>query len=335
MIRRNAEMEARLIDDLLDLTRIARGKLSLNMQPVDVHDVLREAIATVKADADRKQLHLELDLRADRRVIVGDTVRLEQVFWNVLENAVKFTPDGGAITVKTFTENDTLLIKVTDTGIGMNEGELRRVFNAFSQGDHAESGSHRFGGLGLGLTISRMLIELHSGSISAASAGKGRGATFSIRLPVARTAKKLVPPAAESSAAVSPPTSVPTTGNQSPCILLVEDHEPTRAVLTQLLARRHYEVLTTSSLAEARSCASKDNGHFNLVISDIGLPDGSGYDLMDELRERYGLKGIALTGYGMEQDIVRGRHAGFVTHLTKPVRIESLDNALAESLNGK
>ena len=334
MIRRNVELEARLIDDLLDLTRITRGKLLLDIHSVDVQATLREAIATVRMDAEIKQIVLALDFCAGEHIVSGDAVRLQQVFWNVLKNAVKFTPEGGKITVKTFAKDDVLFIKVIDTGIGMNSEELKRAFDAFSQGDHAEGGSHRFGGLGLGLAISRMLVELHSGSIHASSEGKGRGATFLIELPFARVTKKDGDlPLAKSPAEILSDISSARTNAQPLRILLVEDHEPTRTALTHLLARRHYEVATAASLAEARSVASKQN--FDVLVSDIGLPDGSGYDLMAEFRERYGLKGIALTGYGMEQDVARSQKSGFVAHLTKPVRMESLDNALAAIVDGK
>ncbi len=258
MIRRNVELEARLIDDLLDLTRIVRGKLPLERHLIDAHAVLQEAIATVRMAAETKQIRLALDMHADDHTVFGDGVRLQQVFWNVLKNAVKFTPEGGGITVKTFSNDDTLFIKVIDTGIGINPGELNRIFDAFSQGDHAEGGAHRFGGLGLGLTISRMLVELHSGTIHATSEGSGLGATFLIELPLAQTANKDgALPSAGGSAGGLPTTSY-AGGNTEPLrILLVEDHEPTRTALAQLLARRRYEVTAAASLTEARSAAGK------------------------------------------------------------------------------
>ncbi|HEY1717872.1 MAG TPA: ATP-binding protein [Verrucomicrobiae bacterium] len=334
MIRRNVELEARLIDDLLDLTRITRGKLSLDRRLLDVRGVLQEAIATVRMDAEIKQITLASDLRAGQHMVFGDGVRLQQVFWNVLKNAVKFTPEGGKITVKTFEKDGALCIEIIDTGIGMNSEELDRVFDAFSQGDHAEGGSHRFGGLGLGLAISRMLVELHSGSIHAASEGRGQGSTFLIQLPLAPTVRKNGGlPSAKNPAQTLPSTPSAKAGAGPARILLVEDHEPTRTALTHLLVRRHYEVATAASLLEARALAGKQN--FDVLISDIGLPDGSGYDLMTELREHHGLKGIALTGYGMEQDVARSQKSGFVAHLTKPVRMESLDNALAAIVDGK
>jgi CheY-like chemotaxis protein len=325
IVRNNVELEARLIDDLLDLTRITRGKLSLNQQPLDVHDILQQAISIVRADAAAKQIRLALDFHAEACVVFGDPVRLQQIFWNVLKNAVKFTPAAGKITVKTLAQAGAVVIEIIDTGIGINPEELKRVFNAFAQGDHAEGGSHRFGGLGLGLAISQKLVELHSGLIQAASAGRDQGTTFTITLPVcaadSRKPDAQVPTAPKNSAMAA----------RGQCILLVEDHEPTRTALAHLLKRRNFEVLSAASVAEGRELAAKNK--IDLLISDIGLPDGSGYTLMTELRQFYGLNGIALTGYGMEEDVAHSESAGFVTHLTKPVRIQSLDGALAAALN--
>lgn len=186
MIAKNVELEARLIDDLLDLTRITRGKLSFEMRPVDVHTLLHEAMAMVRADLVEKKLALTLKLEAARPTVQGDDVRLKQIFWNVFKNAVKFTAPGGAITVETgnVPENGHIAIRVVDTGIGMTPVELGRVFEAFSQGDHAAQGSHQFGGLGLGLAISRVLVERHAGTIKATSEGRNRGTTFLIELPL-------------------------------------------------------------------------------------------------------------------------------------------------------
>jgi CheY-like chemotaxis protein len=261
-------------------------------------------------------------------MISGDAVRLQQIFWNVLKNAVKFTPDGGRITIETCTlaENGNITVKMTDTGIGMTPAEISHIFEAFSQGDHAAaSGAHRFGGLGLGLTISRMLVDLHSGVIRAASAGRDQGAVFTIELPCLQAAeqKKNSTPAEQTATEGSQTAPDKKSGKR---ILLVEDHEPTRTALAHLLTRRNHKVMAASSVAEARALAGREN--FDLVVSDIGLPDGDGYALMAELRENFGLKGIALSGYGMEQDVTRGQDAGFVAHLTKPVHMESLEKAL-------
>jgi PAS domain S-box-containing protein len=333
-IRNNVELEARLIDDLLDLTRIARGKLGLQLGLVDVHAVLQNAIATVRAELDQKHIALVLTLAAGRHRVPGDEVRLQQIIWNLIKNSVKFTPPHGTITVETVSSEDErrICIKITDTGIGMTEEEIERVFHAFSQGDHASgTGLHRFGGMGLGLAISRMLVELHGGGISAHSAGRGKGATFVVDLPLAPAAQARDdrPAAAVNHQPKDADGSRAGGALQFRHILLVEDHEPTRTVLSQLLARRKFKVTTAGSVEEAMAAACEDS--IDLLISDIGLPDGNGFDLMTKLREvRGGLKGIALTGYGMEQDIARSRAVGFRAHLTKPVRVQLLEQALAE-----
>jgi PAS domain S-box-containing protein len=328
-IAKNALLEARLIDDLLDLTRITRGKMTLDLRTVDVHQVLEDAIATVRADLEEKNLVLVLEWAAANHVAEADSARLQQVFWNVLKNAVKFTPAGGRIRVETrsLTESNEMTVTITDSGIGMSSDELARVFNAFTQGDHATgTGAHRFGGLGLGLAISRMLMQLHSGSVHAFSPGSGKGSTFVIRIPLSAAPLPTAPGALGEDAGSRPP--VP--GGRNP-ILLVEDHEPTRSVLTNLLQQRGYEVVGTDTVAEALRVAGTRT--FEFVVSDLGLPDGNGYELMQELRQRHGLKGIALSGYGMEQDIERSREAGFVGHLTKPVTFRTLERVI-ESIYG-
>jgi signal transduction histidine kinase/ActR/RegA family two-component response regulator len=323
VIAKNVSLEARLIDDLLDLTRIARGKLRLDLGPVDVNAVLRDAIATVQAELSEKHLTLHLALAEETAPVVGDATRLQQVFWNVLCNAIKFTPADGSIRIKSQRGNSRVRVEITDTGMGLTAGELQRIFAAFSQGDHAAGGSHRFGGLGLGLSISRQLVELHAGTITAESKGSGRGATFVVELPLSPT---VVPPAIEpivAGAAVRPAMSA----GAGRRILLVEDHSSTRIALVGLLNRRGFEVVPAETFAEAvRQAAAQ---RFDLVISDIGLPDGDGHQLMKLLRERHELTGIALTGYGSDDDVERSRQAGFVAHLTKPVTVRALESALA------
>jgi CheY-like chemotaxis protein len=203
--------------------------------------------------------------------------------------------------------------------------ELPRLFRPFSQGDHAnETGGHRFGGLGLGLAISKTLAELHSGSITARSEGRGRGATFVVALPLAKGAQGMAP-----AEPLAPAPGRAGEANRRPTILLVEDHEPTRLVLERILKDRGYAVRAASTIAEARVSAAKPPG-IDVLISDLGLPDGSGYDLMAELSTGRPLKGIALSGFGMEHDLAESRRAGFTAHLTKPVRIQMIVDALAE-----
>ena len=239
------------------------------------------------------------------------------------DGAVKFTAEKGKINVETSIQPESrqLRVAISDTGIGMTREEMGRIFEYFVQGDHAsDSGPRRFGGLGLGLAITRKLVESHGGSIAAASEGRDRGATFNVMLPLAA-------PATAHSVVTARPQPAKADASRSLRILLVEDHEPTRSALSRLLARRRHFVEAAGSVAEARSLASNDR--FDLVISDIGLPDGDGCELMALLRRERRLRGIALTGFGMEHDIVRSRQAGFFTHLTKPIRADQLEAAIA------
>lgn len=328
LIEKNALLEARLIDDLLDLTRIGHGKVNLEIRPVNVHGALRDALITVRSEVNAKSLALEVDIPAEERIVMGDSARLQQVFWNVLKNAVKFTPAGGTVRVTSELDaaGEQVAIRISDTGIGMEPREIERAFGAFSQGDHAENRrGHRFGGLGLGLAISHNLLALHSGRIEAESGGRDQGATFTIRLPLAPAGATVV-----KSGATATPKPVPVRhaagARRGARLLLVEDHEPTRGPLTRLLARRGYDVVAVDTVAAAQREAAAQS--FDLVLSDIGLPDGDGFTLMRELRDRYGLKGIALTGYGADTDLIRSDEAGFVDHLTKPIAVSSLDRSL-------
>lgn len=181
-IVKNVEVEARLIDDLLELTRIHRGKLRLRLESVDVQAVLREAIQTVQDQIDAKGLRFSAAFNAQGCSVLADAVRLQQIFWNVLKNAVKFTPEGGSVGVEISPANGSVQVSISDTGIGMTRGELEHLFEAFSQGEHASS--HHYGGLGLGLAISKRLVELQSGTIQATSEGRGHGSRFIIELPL-------------------------------------------------------------------------------------------------------------------------------------------------------
>jgi PAS domain S-box-containing protein len=336
-IRKNVELEARLIDDLLDLTRITKGKMVLAQRMVDANAVVRDALSTVKGELASRDVEVVLEMAPGHPMVRGDPVRLQQVFWNVLKNSVKFTPDKGRIVVATsLSENgDTFVAKISDTGIGITPAEIDHIFDAFVQGDHARgAGSHRFGGLGLGLAISRRLVELHSGRIYAESEGRNRGSMFVIELPLGVSAKTRrdstdTPSELELFPATSP-IGEPSGSKLS--ILLVEDHTPTRVALERLLQRRNYRVFVGESAAEARAIAKAEK--IDLVISDIGLPDASGYELMAELEEQYSLKGIALTGYGADGDVARSRATGFAVHLVKPVSMHALDAAITAISNG-
>jgi PAS domain S-box-containing protein len=328
-IVKNVKLEARLIDDLLDVTRITHGKLALDLTVVDVHVVLLDAIETVQAEIEDKNIEVTQNFAKERVLMHGDPIRLQQIFWNVLRNAVKFSTIGARIVIETRVLPSNIIdIRITDTGIGMTQEELLRLFEAFAQGDHAHGGgSHRFGGLGLGLSISRLLAELHSGTIRAESAGLDKGATFIIELPLSTEASLSEHPMLLRQAASSSNSGERDSKLACQRILLVEDHEPTRVALTHLLTRRNHEVVPVGTIAEAKAAASA--APFDLLISDLGLPDGSGLDLMAGLRARFSLAGIALTGYGRDEDVARSREVGFATHLTKPISIQALESAIA------
>jgi PAS domain S-box-containing protein len=324
MIKRNIALEARLIDDLLDLTRVAKGKLHLRMGACDAHQLLGHAVEMIREEAESKGLLLEMDLRAKRSGVTSDPARLQQVFWNLLKNAVKFTPANGRIWVlsRDGAEDEGLIFEVSDTGVGFATDAADGLFVPFEQG--AWIGNHQFGGLGLGLAIARAIVKLHGGTIEAHSAGPGMGARFTVRLPLA-----FVPP--EGSYALDDgdddePLSAPLNSLR---ILLVEDHEPTRKILARLLERAGNEVYPAGSVTEAVAAMKVDG--FDVVVSDLGLPDGSGLDLMPQLRlHSPRLRGIALSGYGMEEDLRRSSEAGFAVHLVKPVKFDQLTQALRQ-----
>jgi two-component system CheB/CheR fusion protein len=335
MIRRNVELEARLIDDLLDLTRVARGKLELHAQWVDAWEILNHAIHICCApEVGSGRLRLEMGLTPGDHRVWADGPRLTQVYWNLLNNAVKFTPTGGAITVRSRIEADAggnqLVVEVSDTGIGIEPETLPRVFDAFEQADRRIT--RRFGGLGLGLTVSKAIIELHGGRLTAASAGRGHGSTFTVRLPVG-SGGDAVAAAADSAADLAGASGeAAPSAERALRILLVEDHADTAAAMADLLELLGHRVTVAGSVAAGLAAADESEaaGGLDLVLSDIGLPDGSGLDLMRELVRRYRLKGIALSGYGMEEDLRKSRDAGFALHLIKPVTLQALKAAIGQ-----
>lgn len=313
IIRRNVELEARLIDDLLDLTRITRSKLVLVSSVVDMHRLLMETMEIVGGEAQGAGVALIFDLAARDFYVEGDAARLRQVVWNLLKNAIKFTPEGGRITIRTSTPTaGKFRLTIKDTGVGIVPEALQKIFNAFEQG----AAERRFGGLGLGLAVSKAVVDLHGGKIWAESEGVGKGASFIVELATAEAKTQEHPPPKSSPAALP--------GRMR--LLIVEDHTPTLSVMKRLLVRKGFEVAAVSTMADALEEAAKN--HFDLVISDIGLPDGSGFDLMRELSRRYDLKGIALSGFGMEEDMAKARAAGFQDHLVKPVNVEQLLQAI-------
>jgi len=324
-----------LIDDLLDLTRIARGKFNLLEEVFFVEGIIETAVNTCRPDLEGRELEVVRDLRAPSAAVLGDSARLTQVLWNILKNAIKFTADGGTITIRSRVrrgeEASQVVIEIEDTGVGIEPDLLPRIFSAFEQGGGETT--RRFGGLGLGLTISQAIVRAHHGSLSASSPGHGRGSTFTVTLPVVRKAES---PARDPSSEPAKTIS----GHRRPAagrslrILLVEDHHDTGMVLKRVVGSWGHTVWHAGSVAEAlRVVDAEIDAHapkFDLVISDLGLPDGSGLNLMRALSEKYAVPGIALSGYGMETDIKASTEAGFRLHLTKPVDTNRLRAAVQE-----
>jgi CheY-like chemotaxis protein len=311
MIRRNIELETRLIDDLLDLNSVTSGKMRLHVQPTHVHAVLTQALQTCASETSAKKLDIQLDLQADNDLVNADAARLQQTFWNLLRNAAKFTAAGGSIFIRSENIAGRVRLEVRDTGIGIEPEILPKVFEAFEQGDMKIT--RQFGGLGLGLAICKSIMEMHGGAIRAHSDGPGTGATFTVELPVACVAE-------HHAVAMPMPMGDSVAGHLR--VLLVEDHPDTREVLARLLADSNYAVKTASSVAAALQLATTER--FDVVVSDLGLPDGTGYDLMKQLRDHHGIRGIALSGYGMGEDQRRSREAGFLDHIVKPVNVSQL-----------
>ena len=322
MMRRNLELETRLIDDLLDLNRLRHGTLMLYVRNTNVHTKIRHVLGLCQTDLAEKKITLEVHLNATPCEIAADPARIQQILWNMIGNAVKFTPEGGTISIQTsissmpnHPQQHALLVQVTDTGIGMDSQELSRVFSGFERDDHE---GRRFGGAGIGLSISRALTHRHSGHLLAHSEGRGKGSTFTLLLPLRHSS------ILDCHAGKEPPVSP--ASRKTTHILLVEDHGDTAKVLARLLRSKGFKVTVSASLNAAIRAAQEHN--FHLLISDIGLPDGTGLDVLHFLHQRQHIPAIALSGFGMEDDIRRSREAGFDEHLVKPIDIQQLQQII-------
>lgn len=319
MIRRNVALEARLIDDLLDLTAISSGKVSLHRERVDMHQLLEAVVGMVQESANDKRIGLELALQAADPWVEGDQARMQQVLWNILRNAIKFTPPDGRILVRTENRDGNFQLACSDSGIGIAQEALPRIFSPFEQADAEVARS--YGGLGLGLAIAHGLMAQHGGQIHAASDGRGLGATFLITLPSCAAS---APPAA------SPAGDAAASGGRAR-VLLVEDNEDAALALAMCLEEYGYVVEHVATCADALRLAGATR--FDAVLTDLGLPDGSGIDIGRALSPR--LPVLALSGYGQEQDRLRSREAGFVAHLVKPADPAEVHARLAQALAGQ
>jgi signal transduction histidine kinase/ActR/RegA family two-component response regulator len=313
MVRRNVELETQLIDDLLDLTRIAKDKLQLKFGPLDAHETISNVVEMCRPEAEARKLRAHLNLRAGAHHVFADAAKFQQIIWNLLKNAIKFTAENGEITISSSNpEPQSLAISVHDTGIGIARETMERIFNPFEQGERVLQ--RRYGGLGLGLTISKSLAEAHDGTLTVKSEGRDRGSTFVL------TVKTIPPPTRTAKAATAPAEA------RALRILLVDDHQDTCTALERLLVRRGHLVAATHNVRSAMEAAVRNR--FDLLISDIALPDGTGTELMTWLRAISGIPGIAISGFGMNGDIEKSLEAGFAEHLVKPVKMEKLEAAI-------
>jgi len=327
VIRRNVELEARLIDDLLDITRIAKGKLQLSFETISVHQILHRAYEICREDIAAKNLGVEFRLQAADTHVEGDPARLQQVFWNLIKNSVKFTPEKGRITIETSNPAPNKIdIRIADTGMGIEPERIDKIFNAFEQGQ--TSITRRFGGLGLGLTISKALIDAHGGKIRVESPGRDQGSTFSLELTTVPS-----PISTDGDGTGKDGRAVLEKGAGPPRhrrVLVVDDHRDTCTGMKRMLERRGYQITVAHTAQQAVEKVRTQE--FDLLISDIGLPDRSGYELIREVQSSKTLPGIALSGFGTEHDINESLAAGFSQHLTKPINFERLEEAICNVL---
>ena len=331
-IERNAKIQAQLINDLLDVSRILRGKLSLEAAPVDLAVVIRMAKETVGLAAEAKSIEIEVDLDPTVGPVSGDASRLQQVVWNLLSNAIKFTPDGGRAMVRLEQLENRAKITVSDTGKGIDPSFLPHVFERFHQEDAATT--RRFGGLGLGLAIVSSLVELHGGTIEVQSPGENQGATFTVFLPFTSNPAEIepvveLPAVPESLAGV--------------CVLVVEDDENAREVVSYLLEMHGATIIAIDSATAAIAAliqAASTGAKVDIILSDIGMPKIDGYMFMRQVRSLPPEQGgntpaIALTAYAGEVDHRQAALAGFQKHIAKPIEFEKLIEAIAQLLKLK
>ena len=321
-VERNARLQAQVIEDLLDTSRIITGELSLEHGPLDMRAVVEAALESSQPSANAKGVTLRLEAREEPVPMRGDAGRLQQVVWNLLSNAIKFTPHGGSVTVRLEPRPDEVELRVSDTGMGISPSFLPYIFERFRQEDGSSRRAH--GGLGLGLAIVHHLVALHGGHVSAHSPGEGLGATFVLRLPREPRAQPLPPqppPEKEATASPNPP------GLAGLRLLLVEDEEDTREMLREQLEDWGVHVQAVGSASEALTRLRQWRPE--VLLSDIGLPGENGYELLRRIRalppEEGGLiRAIALTAYARPEDRQRALHAGFDMHVPKPIEAEEL-----------
>ncbi|MBV8970080.1 MAG: response regulator, partial [Verrucomicrobia bacterium] len=321
VIERNARAQSQIIDDLLDMSRIISGKVRLDVQPVDLIVVLRESVETVRAAAEARGIDLRTEFDAPNAFFNGDANRLRQVFWNLLNNAIKFTAEGGRVCLRVEQSKSQFKIQVIDTGEGIAKEFLPSVFNRFQQAD--ASTTRRHGGLGLGLAIVKQLVELHGGYVSAHSAGLGQGATFVVTLPHAGLYRKQREPGGQAVSVPMPESRpLPAISLKNVHALIVEDEPDSAGLMKALLETNGATVCLASSAQEG--LAELISQPFDVLICDIGMPEEDGYSLIKKVRElpeytKSSVAAVALTAYARPEDRTRAFRSGFQNHLSKPV----------------
>jgi CheY-like chemotaxis protein/two-component sensor histidine kinase len=332
-IERNARMQTQLIEDLLDMSRITSGQVRLDIQTVELVPVIEAALQAVQPSADAKSIRIEKVLDPAAGPVSGDPARLQQVVWNLLTNAVKFTPKTGKIQVLLARVNSHIELSVADTGLGISPEFLPYVFERFRQGD--ASTTRDFGGLGLGLSIVKSLVELHGGRVHAESAGQGRGATFLVELPlmVMRT-RMVAQERLHPRASIATPSEYVLADLSAIKVLVVDDDNDARDLIRRILEECHADVLTAASAAEALAIIPEVKP--NVLISDIGMPKVDGYELLKRVRalgEANGgsITAIALTAFARSEDRARALRAGFINHVAKPVEPSELIASVASA----
>ena len=311
-IERNAWLQSRLIDDLLDTSRIATGKLHFEPKPTDLNAIVKAAVDTVRTSAAARNIELSTSLYPSSLIVMGEPVRLQQIAWNLVSNAIKFTDPGGKVTVATEAEGTQARVLVVDTGIGIAPEFLPHVFDRFRQADG--STSRRHGGLGLGLAIADALAKMHGGRLEAKSEGAGQGATFTLRLDLAPNRNVI---------SETVPTKVHSLEGLD--VLIVEDSPDTLLLLSTIFRREGAKVATAASAVEALERAVEKRP--NIIVSDIGMPDVDGYQLLEQLRilpDLADVPAIAISGYASEEDKQRALSVGYLALVPKPVDVELL-----------
>ena len=326
-IDRNARLQSQMIEDLLDISRIIRGELRLEFRPFSVTSAVEAALETVRPTAERKEIQLRSSLAPCQAGVSGDYNRMQQVICNLLSNAIKFTPEGGRIEIRLTCSTDQAQIQVIDTGRGINPDFLPHIFERFRQSDSTSIRKH--GGLGLGLAIVRELVELHRGTVTAQSPGEGRGATFTVRLPLATTPLET---------SIDPEASPPVSDFTDIKILVIEDNDDARGLLTLWLETENANVTAVASAKAALEALNQSLP--DIILSDVSMPEVDGYTLIRQIRalppERGGqIPAIALTGYAEETARQQTMTAGFQRHITKPFKLEELTEAIASLVAGR